>query len=141
MLHKKYILTTAIAVCLAATSLSCRENKWHKYLVGAWMIDSINYHGYNINKCFLVDAIAFKRDNTLFLPKAPEYTCPDFIDYVQTGTFKTEEINNDSAIIEFNTENHFFRGKHLLVKRGLNKYIIEIKSDSLYILLRKAGFQ
>ena len=101
-----------MAVCLAASFLSCGENKWHRYLVGVWIIDSINYKGDDITKCLISNGMGFRKDNSLLLPSA-QYVCSKFNEPVQTGTFKTEEISADSAIIEFSTDNHFFNGKHL----------------------------
>ena len=119
---------------------SCRNNLLHEYLTGTWVIDSINYEGHNIKRCLLVNSVSFEEDNSLFLPDA-DFLCTKFKDRVHTGTFKTEEISKDSAIIDFDTDNHFFRGRHLLVKRDSSKYIMEIKSDSLFILLLKIGYQ
>lgn len=136
-MKKKLIYLFLSIIALSA----CNEQKIENVIIGGWTIDTIHYKNIDIRLCLDLNVINFTKDGGA-LP-ITENNCavlPTF----DRGTFWQIIKNKKGGIkINFDTKNEMFNGEHHLVfkKDEVNKLLkMEISSDSLFIICRKALF-
>lgn len=136
----KRIIFIAIIICCVAASC---ENSLKSTVVGWWSIDTVYYRNYEIRSCLLVNSVSFNKDGSVSLP-IPQNYCSELIsEYNDKGNWEILPQDKQSLFLSINSKNVIFRGKHQIVFRrdeenGL--LMMEIISDSLYVLCRKGLF-
>ena len=120
---------------------ACNDQKIEDVIIGDWTIDTIYYKNVDIRLCINLNVINFSKEGgDLPITENDCGVLPTF----DRGTFWKIIKNKKGEIkINFDTQNEMFNGEHHLTfkKDEVNKLLkMEISSDSLFIICRKALF-
>lgn len=136
----KCIIIMLSAICCITTSC---KNEMKSTVTGWWTIDTIYYHNYEIRNCLLGNSLWFNEDGSVKLP-VPEDRCSELItEYNEKGKWNIKQQGNSQVYLTVDSKNVIFGGNHQIVFRNDDAndlLLMEIKSDSLYVLCRKGLF-
>lgn len=129
-----------ILIFIVLFTISCKR-KVESTISGWWSIDTIYYNNLEIEGCLLSNSIIFEKGNCE-LPITENYCGSDVASFDITGDWKIDK-NEIGTFLFIQTENKLFNGNHHIrfFKDEKNKLLmLELKSDSLYLICRKGLF-
>ncbi|MEQ7800282.1 hypothetical protein ABDJ41_10790 [Pedobacter sp. ASV1-7] len=130
-----------ISLILSLMIVCSCNNSIQKGVEGFWTIDKIVYKKKDFFFDVLSNIIIFKnKDCTLPILDLKDAENLGVLACDKKGRWKVFTLKSNNSIIEFDTENEMFRGKHNIrfIKDEHNKLLkMEITSPNLYILCTK----
>lgn len=131
-----------IGMLICSMVASCKD-KVKTTVAGWWSIDTLYYRNYEIRTCLLGNWLVFNEDGSMKLP-IPESRCSELVtEYNDKGDWEILSQDNQSLFLNIDSKNEMFGGKHQIVFRRDEQnslLLMEISSDSLYVLCRKGMF-